>query len=227
MVTGSFAMRVYGDTRFTRDIDVVMQLTDDDVTRFVETFEADYYVSADSVKRAILRRSMFNVINREHGGKLDCIVMKDTDFARTSFSRRYKVTISGIEFWTTTQEDLIIAKLNWARDTHSEMQIRDIANLTSREYDSEYVAGWVQRLDPQNLVRSREMEDTTRESRRLVYDVVMSKSVEERFLMCAELYGDAKELAKVGMPEGLSESEQEAFIFKRLHGVSAAELVTI
>jgi hypothetical protein len=54
----------------------------------------------------------------------------------------------------------------------------------------------------------------------------MSKSVEERFLMCAELYEDAKELAKLGMPEGLSESEQEAFIIKRLHGVSAAELVT-
>ncbi len=55
----------------------------------------------------------------------------------------------------------------------------------------------------------------------------MSKTVEERFLMCAELYEDAKELAKIGMPEGMSEPEQEAFIFKRLHGVSPAELVSI
>lgn len=94
---------------------------------------------------------MFNVVNREHGGKLDCIVMKDTEFARTSFSRRYKVTISVIEFWTTTREDLIIAKLNGARDTHSEMQICDIANLTSREYDSQYVAGWVERLELQKI----------------------------------------------------------------------------
>lgn len=71
------------------------------------------------------------------------------------------------------------------------------------------------------------MEDTTRECRRLVYDIVMSKTVEERFLMCAQLYEDAKELAKVGMPEGLSEPEQEAFIFERLHGVSASQLVNL
>jgi hypothetical protein len=163
MVTGSFAMSAYGEIRFTRDIDIVLQLAEDQATRFARLFEADYYVSEESVKRAILRRSMFNVINQEHGGKLDCIVMKDTDFARTSFSRRYKVTISGIEFWTTTREDLIIAKLNWARDTHSEMQIRDIANLTSREYDSEYVAGWVQRLDLQNIWTEVEKWKTQRE----------------------------------------------------------------
>jgi len=151
MVTGSFAMSAYGEIRFTRDIDVVLQISEDQATRFAQLFMTDYYVSEESVKRAILRRSMFNIINQEHGGKLDCIVMKDTDFARTSFSRRYKVTISGIEFWTTTPEDLIVAKLSWARDTHSEMQIRDIANLTSSEYDSDYVTRWIERLDLWNI----------------------------------------------------------------------------
>jgi hypothetical protein len=147
MVTGSFAMSAYGEIRFTRDIDVVLQISDAQVKAFAQLFEQDYYVSEESVKWAIHRRSMFNVINHEHGGKLDCIVMKDTDFARASFSRRYKVEVSGIEFWTTTREDLIVAKLGWARETHSEMQIRDIANLSSTEYDSDYVADWIGRLD--------------------------------------------------------------------------------
>jgi hypothetical protein len=151
MVTGSFAMSAYGDIRFTRDIDVVLQISEDQARLFARLFEQDYYVSEESVKRAILRRSMFNVINHEHGGKLDCIVIKDTDFARVSFGRRYKVQVSGIEFWTTTREDLIIAKLSWARDTHSEMQIRDIANLTSTEYDSDYVADWIGRLNLVNI----------------------------------------------------------------------------
>ena len=151
MVTGSFAMSAYGEIRFTRDIDVVLQITEDQAKAFAQLFEQHYYVSEESVKRAILRKSMFNVINQEHGGKLDCIVMKDTDFARASFGRRYKVKVSGIEFWTTTREDLILAKLSWARDTHSEMQIRDIANLTSTEYDSVYVADWVVRLDLRNI----------------------------------------------------------------------------
>ena len=151
MVTGSFAMSAYGEIRMTRDIDVVVQLTENKIKGFTQLFENEYYVSEESIRRAITRRSMFNVISRAHGGKIDCIVMKDTDFARATFQRRYKVIVSEIEFWTTTKEDLIIAKLNWARDSHSEMQIRDIANLTSTEYDSAYVDDWVARLQLENI----------------------------------------------------------------------------
>ena len=157
MVTGSFAMSAYGEIRFTRDIDVVLQISEHQAKGFARLLEADYYVSEESVRRAILRKSMFNVINQEHGGKLDCIVMKDTDFARTSFGRRYKVKVSGFEFWMTTREDLIVAKLSWARDTHSEMQIRDIANLTSTEYDSDYVDGWIEQLDLWDIQREVEI----------------------------------------------------------------------
>jgi hypothetical protein len=68
------------------------------------------------------------------------------------------------------------------------------------------------------------MEDTTRENRELIRDIVMSKSVEERFLMCAALYEDAKVLAAMGMPAGLSDDEKKAYIFRRLHGADPAEL---
>lgn len=69
------------------------------------------------------------------------------------------------------------------------------------------------------------MEDTTQGVRELVHRIVMSKSIEERFLMCAEMYEDAKEFARVGMPEGMSTPEQEAFIFRRIHGMTPRELV--
>ena len=69
------------------------------------------------------------------------------------------------------------------------------------------------------------MEDTTQESRKLVFDIIMSKNVEERFLMCAELYEEAKEFAKLGMPERLSPVDQEAYVFRRIHGADPGELV--
>ncbi len=53
----------------------------------------------------------------------------------------------------------------------------------------------------------------------------MARTEEERFLMCAEMFETSKELAKIGMPEGLSSSEQDAYIFKWLHGASPAELI--
>lgn len=69
------------------------------------------------------------------------------------------------------------------------------------------------------------MEDTTYAAQQLVRDIVMSRTVEERFLMCAEMYEEAKEFARIGMPEGLTRAEQEAFIFRRIHGVTPTESV--
>ena len=148
MVTGSFAMSAYGEIRHTKGIDVVIELPIQYVSRFASLFEPErYYISENSVRRAVERRSMFNVVDKQYGDKIDFIVRKDTDFAKESFSHRRRAVTGGVEFWTSTKEDLIIAKLDWARDSKSELQIRDIANLTSDEYDAEYVADWVDRLD--------------------------------------------------------------------------------
>lgn len=151
MVTGSYAMSVFGEIRMTRDIDVVIHLAEGDVASFFDKFKDDYYISDESIIRALSRRSMFNVVSLEHGGKIDCIIQKDTLFGIASFSRRYKVRVSGIEFWTSTLEDLVIAKLDWAKDSHSEMQIRDIAKLTLAEYDAGYVDDWIERLGLQTI----------------------------------------------------------------------------
>jgi hypothetical protein len=53
----------------------------------------------------------------------------------------------------------------------------------------------------------------------------MSLSVDERFLMCAQMYEDAKEFAKIGMPDSFSSREQERYIFKRIHGCYPEESV--
>ncbi len=69
------------------------------------------------------------------------------------------------------------------------------------------------------------MEDTARQSRDLVREIVMSKTLEERFLMCAEMYEEAKEYAKVEIPEHLSMDERENYIFERIHGANPMELI--
>jgi len=45
--------------------------------------------------------------------------------------------------------------------------------------------------------------------------------------MCADMYEDAKLFAQIGMPKGLSNEEQEAFIFERIHGMSPMESVRL
>lgn len=62
------------------------------------------------------------------------------------------------------------------------------------------------------------MEDTTPKIRQLVQQIVMSRSEEDRFLMCAEMHEAGREFAKIGMPEGLDPEEQLHYIYRRIHG---------
>lgn len=69
------------------------------------------------------------------------------------------------------------------------------------------------------------MEDTSLQNRALVREIVMSKTVEERFLMCAEMYEEAKEFAKVGSSENLSDTERDLYVFAKIHGAKPEELI--
>ena len=60
MVAGSFAMSDYGEIRSTRDIDIVIQLPEKQASSFVASFGGTYYISEDSVRRAIASRSSPN-----------------------------------------------------------------------------------------------------------------------------------------------------------------------
>jgi hypothetical protein len=133
--------------RFTRDIDVVIEITERQTERFVQAFDGEYYVSANSITRAINNESMFNIIHIGSAVKLDCIIRKSSDFEKQKFAHRRMARVKDIDFWTTTKEDLILSKMNWAKDSFSEMQIRDIANLISSEYDAKYVDLWRDRLN--------------------------------------------------------------------------------
>lgn len=129
MVTGSFAMSSYTTARTTLDIDVILEISGADADRFQRAFEGDYYVDATSIRRAVDRRSMFNIISNSTLVKIDCIVRKPTEFERKKFERRRRAAIGGVEFWLISKEDLIVSKLEWAKETYSELQFRDIRNL--------------------------------------------------------------------------------------------------
>jgi len=89
---------------------------------------------------------MFNIVNQVQGVKIDCIPRKDDEFSRERFKRRVMATIDDAKFWAITKEDLILAKLMWASESHSEVQFRDISNLVDSGYDLEYVKHWSDRL---------------------------------------------------------------------------------
>ncbi|HEY6330082.1 MAG TPA: hypothetical protein VI756_12155 [Blastocatellia bacterium] len=139
MVTGSVAMTYYSKPRMTRDIDIVVALTQADAETIVSLFENDYYVDDLAVRRAIGARSIFNLIHNKTVIKVDCIVLKGSGYRQEEFERRERVTLGGFQTWIVSREDLILSKLYWARDSRSEMQLGDVRNLLLGPCDEGYL----------------------------------------------------------------------------------------
>jgi len=142
MLTGSIAMNYYAEPRMTRDIDIVVELLRADAGRIVQLFSSDYYVSREAVESSIEHQSLFNLIHNETILKVDCIVRKQTDFRLNEFRRRQRIKLRDFETWIVSKEDLILSKLFWAKDSHSEFQLRDVRNLVSTCCDRDYIRQW-------------------------------------------------------------------------------------
>ena len=151
MLTGSMAMNYYAQPRMTRDIDVVVALRPGDTERVVRLFSPDYYVSSDAVDSSLAHQSIFNLIHNESVITVDCIVRKQSEYRLTEFNRRQRIKIENFETWIVSKEDLILSKLVWAKDSHSELQLRDVKNLISSGCDRAYIKQWTRKLDLANL----------------------------------------------------------------------------
>lgn len=152
MLTGSMAMNYYAQPRMTRDIDLVVKLASEQVDLLLSLLEADYYVDRYMVARAIVERSIFNLIHNETIIKLDCIILKSDQYRQEEFARRRLILLGDFETWIVSREDLILSKLYWARDSKSELQLRDVKNLLTAECDMSYLYSHADELGVKELL---------------------------------------------------------------------------
>ena len=153
MITGSTAANFYAVPRMTRDIDIVVELSEGDIGKFILAFEKDHYLEPETVRDAVKRKRMFNLIHERYIIKVDFIVRKDTPYRRREFSRRKKISVDGQDLCVVAPEDLILSKLEWAKDSKSEVQLRDVKNLLQfvKGLDRRYLARWAKQLGLDSL----------------------------------------------------------------------------
>jgi hypothetical protein len=146
MLSGSFAMAYYSQPRMTRDLDFVVELNRSSGSVVYEVFRESYYVSKEAIDEAILHESMFNLIHTQSIIKVDFIIRKNHAYRLAEFNRRKKITIADFSTYIVSIEDLIISKLIWMKDSHSELQKNDIKALLSAHHDRDYLDGWISKL---------------------------------------------------------------------------------
>lgn len=150
MLTGSLASSLHGIPRSTQDIDIVIATDRPGLERLLGQFpEAEFYVSRDAAMQALRLTSLFNVIELASGWKIDFILRKARDFSHVEFERRMAAEALGISIHVATPEDVVLAKLEWAKRSESEKQLEDAAGVLESQgdrLDRAYLARWVGEL---------------------------------------------------------------------------------
>jgi hypothetical protein len=151
MLTGSLAAAYYATPRATKDIDIVFESDESRLSELTTRLrEAGLYVDAEVALEALRTQGQFNAIDPTSGWKIDPIVRKDRPFSRAEFERRETVSILGIDATLASAEDVLIAKLEWAKLGDSALQRRDVVELLERAWprlDHAYIEQWIVPLD--------------------------------------------------------------------------------
>jgi hypothetical protein len=129
-VTGSVAASIYGEPRLTADIDVVLLLGVQDVEKLCSTVPEEIYdVRPIGMLQAMAQqptRSMFNLIHHATQFKADIYVAANDPLHRWALENRRRIDLDGAGLWVAPPEYVIIRKLEYYREGHSDKHLRDI-----------------------------------------------------------------------------------------------------
>ena len=151
LITGSMATILYGEPRFTNDIDIVVQLSANRIDALVESFPGDeFYLDPERIRQAVAARTQFNIIHPASGLKIDIMIPAMDAFDRSRFARATLAhPADDYEATFATPEDVIIKKMQFYSEGGSDKHLRDIAGvlqISAAEIDRDYVTEWADRL---------------------------------------------------------------------------------
>ncbi len=159
MVSGSMAMSFYARGRTTADIDIVVDPRPSDFRNMSEVLTEDFDVDPDVIIDELRRGGMFNVLTPDAGVKIDVISRKRALESDESWRRRQTFSVEDQDVQVISAEDLIIAKLYWAKDSHSEMQLSDVRNILKEPtIDRTYVERRVREMRLEEIWREAAVE---------------------------------------------------------------------
>jgi hypothetical protein len=117
MIIGAFAATLYGITRTTYDIDIVVELKEEHIHALVAAYQPPrYYADPEQMRESIRLGIMFNIIDTDRGEKADLLPLSMASRYRQAFTRRVRQTVDvpglePLEVWCARPEDVILGKL--------------------------------------------------------------------------------------------------------------------
>lgn len=153
LVGGSVASSIWGELRYTQDIDLVADISINQVEQLISAFTPRFYISEVAIREAIAAGLSFNLIDNQTGWKIDIFLLTPDKFQQSRFQRQQRLTVDEIGNYLnfSTAEDTILQKLLWYRmaESPSGQQWRDILGILKlqNKLDWEYLRHWAKVLN--------------------------------------------------------------------------------
>ena len=132
MIVGAYGGSVFGISRSTNDIDMLVDLQEKDCYAISEKFPLPrYYADPEMIKNSIEMGIMFNLIDTEEGARADLVPLKREPEYQLAFNRRTRATFTDpsgemFEAWVAQPTDIIIGKLHAWEEGRSDKHPKDI-----------------------------------------------------------------------------------------------------
>ncbi len=161
-VGGSVASSAHGIPRTTMDLDLVADLSPDQIDEFSLLLRPDFYADAPMMREALTRGRSFNLIHYGSAYKFDVFPARRDEYSRCEFARRKFTAVRSlgpnpIECAVATAEDTILRKLEWYRagGETSERQwndLRGVLKVSGAQLDRAYLREWARYLKVDDLL---------------------------------------------------------------------------
>lgn len=143
MLTGGVAVTIWGRTRSTFDIDIVIDLREKDKHKVLELFQKDFYIDEDAFESD----RTFNMIDRVSTEKVDFYPIQEGDlYEEERLNRRRTIKLLGIDVQVISPEDLILIKLQWFKQSESTRHLEDAESILKiSKVDVRYIEKWAEK----------------------------------------------------------------------------------